>query len=253
MTPGLAQALGEALVAHGEPKQAQRVFSEIVEFDPDDPMSRQLLGDIFLRHQWYEGAYRQYEDLRALEPEDALASIRLARAAAGAGRTDEALRVLRQVAAGEGRPGAEDPRRFARLHAAAYLARLHAAKTDEVPVAALERELKRTQLFEGPTIWTLLVWEDLDASLVIAADATRDARVTADAMRAADTGLVALESPVGKSAELTVRRADLSTRTIAYHRITIGFDGKAFDIGVEPGMVSTKQPEPEPVLEGEQG
>jgi isocitrate dehydrogenase len=60
-----------------------------------------------------------------MTPDDALAIIRLARAAAGEGRTDEALRILRKVAAGEGRPGADDPRRFARLHAAVYLAGLH--------------------------------------------------------------------------------------------------------------------------------
>ena len=118
MTPILAQQIGEVFVAHGQEAQAQRIFSEIVEFDPLSPHSRRLLGDIFFRHHWFDRAYRQYEDLVEMTPDDALAIIRLARAAAGQGRTDEALRILRKVAAGEGRPGADDPRRFARLHAA---------------------------------------------------------------------------------------------------------------------------------------
>ncbi|MCA9706388.1 MAG: hypothetical protein KDK70_11110, partial [Myxococcales bacterium] len=95
MTPALAQALGEVMVAHGQVDEAQRLFSEIVEFDPGSPTSRRLLGDIFLRHGWYDGAYRQYEDLIELDPEDPSAIIRLARAAAGTGRVDEALRALR--------------------------------------------------------------------------------------------------------------------------------------------------------------
>ena len=78
---------------------------------PGAPGSRRLLGDIFFRYHWYERAYRQYQDLVEMTPDDALAVIRLARAAAGTGRVDEALRILRKVAAGEGRPGADDPRR----------------------------------------------------------------------------------------------------------------------------------------------
>src|SRR5690606_2558783 len=119
--------------AHGQVEEAQRIFSEIVEFDANNPRSRALLGDIFLRHGWFERAYRQYEDLVAIQPEDQAAAIRLARAAAGTGRVDEGLRLLRQVAAGEGRPGADDPRRFARLHAAVLLARLLSTPDAEIP------------------------------------------------------------------------------------------------------------------------
>lgn len=241
MTPEVAQALGEVLVANGDAAGARRVFSEIVEFAPDDPHSRRLLGDIFLSHGWYDGAYRQYEDLTSLTPDDALASIRLARAAAGAGRTDEALRVLRRIAAGEGRPGPDDPRRFARLHAAAYLALLHARDDASAPADALERELRRIGLFEGPTTWSIVLWEDLSARLVLAGP--HAAGAAADAVTAADTGLFAVQDPLhargtGEQPALDVRHAGhRGARSVAYHRITIAFDGKAFDIEVTEGRL----------------
>jgi Ca-activated chloride channel homolog len=255
MTPEVAQSLGEVLVASGDPTSARRMFSEIVEFAPDDPDSRRLLGDIFLRHGWYDGAYRQYEDLQALTADDALASIRLARAAAGAGRTDEALRVLRRIAAGEGRPGPEDPRRFARLHAAAYLARLHAMGDGSVPPDALERELRRLGLFEGATTWTIVLWEDLSAQLVLAGSG-----VAADAISAGDTGLFAVQDPLharggtDERPSLDVRHAGpTSARPLAYHRITIAFDGKGFAIEVTPGTLEPAYAAPRPRTDDDSG
>ena len=82
-----------------------RAYSEIVEFAPADPAARQLLGDIYLRHGWYELAYRQYLTLTEYRPDDPAALLRLAAAAAGVGRVDEALRLERKVAWGEGEPG----------------------------------------------------------------------------------------------------------------------------------------------------
>jgi len=38
-----------------------RTYSELVEFDEANPVSRRLLGDIYLRHGWYGEAYRQYK------------------------------------------------------------------------------------------------------------------------------------------------------------------------------------------------
>ena len=237
-TPALAGTLGELLVENGQIEEAQRVFSEIVEFDPDSIDSRRLLGDVFLRHSWYDAAYRQYEDLLELRPEDTTAAIRLARAAAGAGRIDEALRLLRKIAADEGRPGADDPRRFARLHAAAYLATLYAAKdTNAVSIA---QELRRLQLFDAPTTWTLLTWHDLDAALVLA----RTDEVAVDAIGAAGTGLFALQSDSGVT-PLTVRHAGVDHgRTVAYQRVVIVFDGKNFDVTVEPGKIGPAVPTP---------
>lgn len=229
-TPALAQTLGELLVETGEVEEAQRVFSEIVEFDPESFDSRRLLGDVFLRHGWYDGAYRQYEDLVELRPDDTNAAIRLARAAAGGGRVDEALRILRKIAADEGRPGADDPRRFARLHAAAYLAAMLAA--EGTPKASIAQELRRLQLFDTPTTWTLLTWHDLDAQLVLA----RTDEIAVDAIAGSGTGLFALQTD--GAAPLVVRHAGVDhARVVAYERIVIVFDGKNFDVKVEPGTI----------------
>lgn len=235
-TPALAQSLGELLVEDGQIEEAQRVFSEIVEFDPDSFGSRRLLGDIFLRHGWYDGAYRQYEDLTELQPDDMTAAIRLARAAAGAGRIDEGLRILRKIAAEEGRPGADDPRRFARLHAAAYLAAMLAA--EGTPKASIAQELRRLQLFDAPTTLTLVTWHDLEASLVLA----RTDEIAVDAIAATDTGLFALQTD-GAAPPVTVRHAGADhARTVAYERIVITFDGKNFEVVVEPGEIGPAVP-----------
>lgn len=237
MTPVLAQQLGEVFVAHGQIDEAQRIFSEIVEFDPDNPASRALLGDIFLRHGWFERAYRQYEDLVAIRPDDQVAVIRLARAAAGAGRIDEALRLLRKVAAGEGRPGADDPRRYARLHAAVLLARLLAAPSDQAPEASVARELGRLQLFTGPASWTFLVWDDLGVRLALVADPT--ASLAGDVADAGVSGLYALQLPAAGGPALQVRHQGYTVgRAVAFERITVHFDGKAFKVERSSGQIA---------------
>jgi len=241
MTPALAQALGEVMVAHGQIEQAQRLFSEIVEFDPGNPVSRRLLGDIFLRHGWYDAAYRQYEDLVAMQAEDPTATIRLARAAAGTGRVDEALRTLRKLASGEGRPGADDPRRFARLHAAALLAGLlrdALAGTAEIPEAGVTRELRRLQLFDGPATWTVLVWEDLEAELVLTHADPENRSHVGDPIAAGHTGLWALQAPPTGLPPLVVRHAGpVLERSVAFTRITIAFDGTKFTVDHAPGVL----------------
>ena len=238
-TPALAQALGELLVDAGEIEEAQRVLSEIVEFDPDSVASRRLLGDVFLRNGWYDGAYRQYQDLVELQPDDAMAAIRLARAAAGAGRVDEALRILRRIAAGEGRPGADDPRRFARLHAAAYLAAMLIEK--DTPKDSIAQELRRLQLFDAPTTWTLLTWRDLEAQLTLA----RTDEAAVDAVVAADTGLFGLQL-ADKGIPLVVRHAGADHgRMVEYQRVVIAFDGHEFDVTVDPGRIGPATTTPE--------
>ncbi len=237
MTPVLAQQIGEVFVIHGQEEQAQRVFSEIVEFDPRSPGSRRLLGDIFFRYHWYERAYRQYQDLVEMTPDDALAVIRLARAAAGTGRVDEALRILRKVAAGEGRPGADDPRRFARLHAAAYLALLLADPKAETPAASVARELGRLQLFDAPAVWTLLVWDDLGARLTLSSDPP--APIAGDAIDAGATGLYGLQATGGGLDGLSVRHQGLVLdREVHFMRLTITWDGKEFKVERAQGTIA---------------
>jgi tetratricopeptide (TPR) repeat protein len=250
MTPVLAERLGELLVRAGQRDEAKRVFSEIVEFDPGGEASRRMLGDIFLRHGWYQEAYHQYDDLLAATnaPGDA---IRMARAASGAGRVDEGLRLLRKVATGEGRPGADDPRRWARLHAAILLAQMLGGD-DTVPADKLTRELKRLQLFDAPTTWTFVIWSDLASSLVLGPkplpiDATpeqkqqaiRDAQRVSDAITAADTGLWAIER--GGLEDLEARHSALvPPRDVAFERVVVIWDGTKFDVQRTSGTIVAK-------------
>lgn len=240
MTPVLAQQIGEVFVAHGQEDQAQRIFSEIVEFDPQSPASRRLLGDIFFRYHWYERAYRQYQDLTEMTPEDALATIRLARAAAGTGRVDEALRILRKVAAGEGRPGADDPRRFARLHAAAYLATLLATPDGKTPADSVARELGRLQLFDAPATWTLIVWDDLGARLTFAQDQPLPNQPSlGDAIDAGASGLFAIQAPTGGLGPLLVRHQGVPLdRPVGFVRLTIAWDGSQFRVERATGTIA---------------
>ena len=256
ITPMLAQRLGELLVSAGQPEEAKRVFSEIVEYDPEGVSTRRLLGDIFLRHGWHQEAYHQYQDLVALtgQPSD---MIRMARAAAGAGRVDEGLRLLRKVAGGEGRPGIDDPRRFARLHAAVLLAEM-LASDDSLPKDKLEAELERLQLFDAPTTWTLVTWIDLEHGLTLgtepvelgadaeesvveaAREAARKAALRiSDGRNAGDTGLWAIQT--GGLDDLVVRhRGAVPTRAVSFQRLTIRWDGQHFEVVRELGTIAAK-------------
>ena len=115
MSPSLSLALGDVLADSGYDDDAARTYSEIVEFDPLSAEARRLLGDVYLRHAWYPAAYRQYKTLTDVAAADPASWLRLAAAAAGAGRVDEALRIERQVATAEGTPGPNDPRAWARM------------------------------------------------------------------------------------------------------------------------------------------
>ena len=98
LTPRLVLALGDLQADAGQTDDAIRTYSEIVEFDPRNQAARQLLGDVYLAHGWYDLAYAQYQTLADLAPDNLIAQLRLALAAVGAGRTDEALRLERKVA-----------------------------------------------------------------------------------------------------------------------------------------------------------
>ncbi|KIG12496.1 hypothetical protein DB30_01313 [Enhygromyxa salina] len=251
ITPLLAQRLGELLVEAGEDEEGKRVFSEIVEYDPSGEYTRRLLGDIFLRHGWFQEAYRQYQDLVSLSaaPTDV---IRMARAAAGAGRVDEGLRLLRKVIGGEGRPGADDPRRFARLHAAVLLGELLASDDEQLPRAKLERELDRLQLFDTPTTWTILTWADLEHDLTLGVEpltpdadkaqieaAKKAALRISNGRNAGDTGLWAIQT--GGLDDLVVRhRSPVPARPVSFERLTITWDGERFTAKRELGTIAAR-------------
>lgn len=239
ITPRLVLALGDLQADAGQTDDAIRTYSEIVEFDPRNQAARQLLGDVYLAHGWYDLAYAQYTTLTELAPESLLAWLRLAAAAAGAGRTDEALRIERKVARSPGNPGPSDPRLFARLAAAAHMAHLMAEPPKDVDgkrlVESMSRDLAELQLFQGPGTLVLLSWEDFGADL-IARTSGKSPALAGETTDAATVGLSALLLPAGKRAAVPLQahlRSAPPARPLKLVVCTIDHDGKTFQVNVK--------------------
>ena len=245
LTPLLAQELGDALADSGAEEEAIRTYSEIVEFDPRSAVSRRVLGDVFLRQGWYGPAYRQYKTLADLNGRDPLAWLRLASAAAGAGRVDEALRIERDVAGGEGTPGPDDPRMFAKVLSASRLAEL-LAKPDPasgVTPEAVSRKLKELSLFSGPGTLAVLVWQDLDVRLVLGPS---DEKSTERLGEVTDAGAVGaygvLASEAWDRAAHAVRvKSELPARRVRFQVVKLAWDGRAFTVAVKKGELRAGQ------------
>jgi tetratricopeptide (TPR) repeat protein len=224
-------------------EEARRTCSELVEFNAEDPETRQRLGDLFLRHGWYAAAYRQYQSLVEMRKRDPQSLLRLATAAAGMGKVDEALRIERKVAEGEGDPGPQDPRRIARMHSAARLANLlmaHKEKKHSDKVSALESSLKRTQLFGTGSTLVLLVFEDFQSGLDLALPKDAVSARIAEKIQAGSTGLIALDLGRGAAEELALKvyaTNESLKRQVPYQLITISWDGKAFTVKQKQGRV----------------
>jgi tetratricopeptide (TPR) repeat protein len=238
VTPLVAQQLGDVLARAGKTQEAVRTYSEIVEFDPDNHDARRLLGDIYMAHAWYEPAYRQYRTLTEAAPEDAVVWLRLAAAAAGAGRVDEALRLERKVAAAEGRPGPMDPRRWARIMSAQRLGELLASTPAsgaeaERRRASLERELRELQLFETPGSLIILAWEDFSRDVtLVARDAEREVTV-GEAVRASGVGLMATFVPLTERARLSFGAhltSEPNEEALRLKRYEVRWDGRGFQV-----------------------
>ncbi|WP_437925568.1 VIT domain-containing protein [Sorangium sp. So ce291] len=251
MSPGLALELGDVLASSGFESDALRTYSEIVEFDPTSPASREMLGDVYLRHGWYAAAYRQYTTLTDLAPAEPRGWLRLAAAAAGSGRVDEALRVQRKVAAAEGTPGPDDPRAWARLLSAARIGRLLAGGGAPGAAAGAEaeslaRKLKELQLFSGPGALRVVLWEDYAAELALAA---RDGQVDAalgDGVFAPAVGLAAVQLPAPELARLEWRvrfRSDPPGRDVRFVVTTLVWDGASFRVTSAPGSIGAQERE----------
>jgi Ca-activated chloride channel family protein len=149
--------------------EARRAFSEIVEFAPNDELARRLLGDLYRAHGWYEDAYRQYQTLASIRPDDPTVFLLLAQAAAGAGRIDEALR-LEQRLAETAQPGeAFGPARTAILWSSVRLAELRkdarAHEDEERLHAYLGRMRRGGVLREAGALRASLTWSHPDANL----------------------------------------------------------------------------------------
>jgi predicted negative regulator of RcsB-dependent stress response len=243
MSPQLALSLGDVLAQQGFDDEAMRTYSEIVEFDPQSADSRRLLGDVFLRHRWYTAAYRQYKTLTDLRSNDPSTFLRLAFAAAGSGRVDEALRLERQVASAEGTPGPRDPRLWARLAAAAQLAKLldGEGKPPEAALAdGLSRKMKELSLWSGPSAITILTWDDLDVDLVLLAkEGDRDAALP-ELSESATVGISALEVPLSDETRyvFSAKWRSKKVREVAVTLHWIAWDGKAFRVKIKSAKLS---------------
>jgi Ca-activated chloride channel family protein len=249
MSPALAQSLGDVLAINGFTDDAVRTYSEIVEFDPLSADSRRLLGDIYLRHRWYPAAYRQYKTLTdiALTPVEPLTWLRLAAAAAGSGRVDEALRIQRQVATAEGTPGPNDPRAFARLLSAAHLGRLLAeANAPPGQSESVARKLKELQLWSGPSALCILTWEDFESPLALVSLEGDKEAPAGEVSDAAPAGLAAVLLPTAELSRLRFvarLRGDPRGRDVAVVFHTLVWDGKTFNVKVHPAVLSAKDKE----------
>jgi len=233
MTPLLARELGDVLAARGMDEEAVRAYSEIVEFNPRSLRTRQLLGDIYLAHAWYEQAYRQYASIDRAAPDRPEILLRMATAASGEGRVDEALRIERRVASAPGNPGPEDPRRWARLLSASRIAELLATAEDEPLRDGMRRRLKELQHFRAPGTLVLLSWQDLTAELELGVERDGRAVVLGDPTDAAPVGVSAVLLPpvamdgLDLSAHL---RGAPRTGSIDVTVQTITWDGDDFEV-----------------------
>jgi Ca-activated chloride channel family protein len=241
-SPRVLETLCDLQAGAGRVEEAKRTCSELVEFNAEDPGARQRLGDIFLRHGWYEAAYRQYAGLVAMIAESPFAFLRRAAAAAGMGKVDEALRIERKVASGDGEPGPTDPRRFARLHSAARLARMlleAREKNNNKNVKAIERSLKQTQVFSAESTVVLLVWEDLQSALSLLPKVGGETYTVSEQVVSPDTGLFMID--IGrtppKNLDLKVAPNKSQKRRVPYTLFTISFDGKTFGVEALEGVV----------------
>ena len=93
--------VGELYLRQGDEAMARRVFSELVEDAARDSWARARLGDLYLAHGWYDDAYREYQTLLRLRAGDPEVLLELARAAGGAERLDQALRLEQRVSEGD--------------------------------------------------------------------------------------------------------------------------------------------------------
>ncbi len=163
----LRTAVGEYWARQGRTTRAKRVFSEIVEFRPTDPLARRRLGDLYRAHGWFGEAYRQYQTLATLAPHDSSVLLLMAMAAAGIGRIDEALRLEQRVAASA--TGSGGAARWALLWSSIRLAKLRSdarKKGDKLLLAQLIARTRRMGVLRyARPLRVILTWSHPEADL----------------------------------------------------------------------------------------
>ena len=163
----LRTALGEFWLRQERPDETRRVFSEIVEHAPYDPWARRRLGDLYRAHGWAQDAYREYRALASLRAGDPEVWLLLARAAADAGRVDEALRLEQDVAEAGGAEADEGDAAVARAWTRVRLARLR--RGGELRDAALRRIRRSGALRSPPARFVAITWAHPDDRIELAA------------------------------------------------------------------------------------
>jgi Ca-activated chloride channel family protein len=162
-------AVGELYIRLGDEAAARRAFSEIVEFAPRDPLARRRLGDLYRAHNWYDEAYRQYQTLLTLEPNDQSVLLLLASAAAGAGHIEEALGLEQRVLSTAEPGGETGVSRIALWQTALRLAELRQearqAHDDEGLARLFLRAQKVGALALSRPVRVLLTWAHPEADL----------------------------------------------------------------------------------------
>lgn len=145
--------VGEFWLRQGDEAEARRVFSEIVEHAPLDPWARRRLGDLYRAHEWSDDAYREYQTLARLRPDDDSVLLLLARAAANAGRIDEALRLEQRLSETADDGADEGAAAAARLWTTVRLARLVRNETDDGGGAmreSIRRRVRESGILRDP-------------------------------------------------------------------------------------------------------
>ncbi|MBC7172125.1 MAG: tetratricopeptide repeat protein, partial [Polyangiaceae bacterium] len=206
---GVRTAIGEMYLRMGDEDEARRVFSEIVEFAPHDELARRRLGDLYRAHAWYEEAYRQYQTLASIRPDDPSVLLLIAQAAAGAGRIDEALRLEQRLAETAQPGGASGTARTAILWSSVRLAELRKAaraRNDEERLRAYLGRMRRGGVLrEARALRASLTWSHPDANL---------------SLWAAHPGL-SVKRPSDIAPEFGIEAFDLETQEPGVYRIEV--------------------------------
>ncbi len=142
--------VGEFWLRQHEEAEARRVFSQIVENTPFDPWARKRLGDLYRAHAWPDDAYREYQTLARLRPGEDDVLLLLSRAAADAGRVDEALRLEQRISESTDPAVDEGAATPARLWTLVRLMRLYEAATDDDGRAAIRRRVREAGVLRDP-------------------------------------------------------------------------------------------------------
>jgi Ca-activated chloride channel family protein len=126
------------------------VFSQIVEQTPFDPWARKRLGDLYRAHAWPDDAYREYQTLARLRPGEGDVLLLLSRAAADAGRVDEALRLEQRISESTDPAVDEGAATPARLWTLVRLMRLYEAAADDDARVAIRRRVREAGVLRDP-------------------------------------------------------------------------------------------------------